>query len=232
MKKIQTTIKHTYKPMPDFSRPFSWSQMSSYEYDPEQWWEKYCLHGRCTKEICVRAGSFNPLCPIVVSSPEMEFGKEIGKKIETDNSFMPYIPRQSKMEFEFKVKFGRVVLIGFGDSFDDVNFKALEEYKTGKKPWTQKRVDEHGQITMYVFMNFLQRKIRPEDVSIRLSWMPTWKDEHGVVRFLDPIEKRVKFFSTKRTMIDVLKFGNRINDTIDRMIEYAKIHSAVSPDLA
>lgn len=190
----------------DKKRSLSWSAISSFEYDPEQWYEKYVLNK--PQE----------------TSPEMEFGKVIGKKLETDSKFLPMIKRQSKMEFLFMATYKNIPLIGYADSFCDTTFGKLEEYKTGKKSWDQKRVDQHGQITMYCLMNWITNKIRPEDVECTLSWMPTWKDEKGVVSFLEPIEKRIKIFKTKRTMTDILKFGQRINNVYDAMEEYCQNH--------
>jgi hypothetical protein len=204
------------------SREVSWSFISSFEYSPIQWYKSYVLK-------------------IKTTSPEMEFGSMIGKKLETDPTFLPMIPRQRKMEYKFKALYNGfdypINLVGFGDSFgeigftgnmDDVNFThALEEFKTGVKEWNQKRVDEHGQITMYCFMKHLSHGIMPEKIHCRLWWMPTRRIEHGdftveinFVKNMKPIP-----FVTSRTTRDIMMFGMRINKVLKEMEEYCINHS-------
>jgi len=201
--------------------------MSSFDWDKEQWWEKYCLHGDCTREKCVIFKDGKNICPLAVKTVEMAFGSKIGKKLETDPSYLPMITRQSKMEHEFSVKFGKIELVGFADSFCDKTFRKLEEYKTGKtgpNQWSQKKADEHGQITMYLLMNWIARKIRPEEVECCIHWMPTQQNGDFTISFVKPIQKNIKHFKTKRTMKDIREFGARINKTWKEMEEYAKNH--------
>lgn len=188
------------------ARPLSWSSISSFEYDPKKWARSY-LDG------------------IKESSPEMEFGSAIGKKLEIDPTFLPQIPRHSKMEHAFNVSLSGILLTGFADSFCTVTNKKLAEFKTGVKKWDQKRVDEHHQLTMYVLMHYVTTKIPPEEVDIQLVWMPTQKHETGdfmtKISFVEPIEENIKIFKTRRTMVDILKFADKIKRTYEEMCEYA-----------
>ncbi len=207
-------------------RPVSWSMISSFMYDPEQWFDKYIKHGPCTKEFCFifKLPSAECKCPISNSSKEMEFGKFIGKKLETDPKFLPQIPRHSRMEHPFEnIKFGKLTLVGYLDTFCDKTFKKIGEFKTGKKPWDQTRADNHGQLTMYCLMNYLVNKIRPEDTEIFLAWMPTQDNSDFSISFVEPIEKNIRIFKTKRTMMDILQFGKIINNVYKQMEEYEKI---------
>lgn len=190
----------------DKTRPLSWSAISSFEYDPEQWYKKYVL-----KEE-------DP------ASKEMLFGSLIGKQLEKNSSFLPSIIRHSKMEHCFKVTFGKIPLVGYADSFCTITNRKLAEYKTGKKAWDQKRVDEHGQLTMYCLMNYITEKISPEEIDITLIWMPTQENGDFTISFVEPIEENIKIFKTKRTMQDILKFGARIKSTVKAMEEYAQNH--------
>lgn len=194
------------KPTFDKTRPLSWSAISSFLYDPEQWYRKYVL------------GEKEP------PSKEMTFGSVVGKKLENDKTFLPVVERLSKMEHAFKVKFGDIPLVGYADSFCDQTFRKLREYKTGKKEWTQKRADEHGQIDMYLLSNYIQHKIPPEEVDVEIVWMPTIERGDFSIEFVDNIEKKIKVFKTKRTMRDVLNFGMKINRIYKEMDEYAKNH--------
>lgn len=194
------------KPLFNKTRPLSWTAISSFQYNPEQWYKKYVLGED------------------LGTSREMKFGKIVGKKLETDLKYLPQIPRHSKMEHPFKVMFGKIPMTGYADTFCDKTNRKLAEYKTGKKPWTQKRVDEHGQIDMYCLMNLITNKIRPEDVEITLAWMPTQDNGDFSISFVEPIEKNIKIFRTKRTTTQILNFGAFINQIYKEMEKYAQEH--------
>lgn len=186
-------------------RAVSWSFISSFEYSPEQWYDRYVL------------------CLPTQQTNEMLFGSTIGKKLETDPTFLPQIQRHSKMEHPFEnIKFGNLVLVGYADTFCDITFKKLDEFKTGKKAWDQKRVDNHGQIDMYLLMNWIKNKIKPEEVAVRLWWMPTQDNGDFSISFVEPIEKNIKVFTTKRTMRDIMNFGLRIRKVYAEMEKYVE----------
>jgi len=198
-------------------RPFSWSQMSSFEYSADQWYRKYYL-GEKQK-----------------TSAEMEFGKDVGERLASDPSFMPEVPRQKHMEYGVQVKLGDVELVGYFDSFNDLPegvVYPLHEYKTGRKAWDQKRADNHGQITFYCLLLWLAKKIRPEQVLATIHWMPTEESDQSFKDFMDG-KRNIEFkkggqvasFVTKRTMRDVLMFGARINQTIKEMEDYIKLRN-------
>jgi len=189
------------------SRPLSWSSLSSWEWNKEEWAKKY-LEGIETPP-----------------SEEMRFGSRVGKKLETDPTYLPMIHRCSKMENEFCVSMSGIKMLGYADSFDNVSFLVGDEYKSGVKPWDQNRVDQHGQITMYLLMNYITNKIKPEYVHFRLWWMPTTRIETGdfkvAIDFVPDIENNIKVFETKRTMVDILKFAAYIKKTYKEMQEFA-----------
>jgi hypothetical protein len=191
------------------SRPLSWSSLSSWEWNKEEWAKKY-LEGIETPP-----------------SEEMKFGSRVGKKLETDPTYLPMIPRHSKMEHEFKVNIGGIELVGYADTFCTITNKKLGEYKTGnvKNPWNQLRVDYHFQLDMYLLLNYITNKVKPEDVDVFLAWMPTKKTETGdfkvVIDFVPDIENNIKIFKTKRTMVEILKFAGYIKKTYKEMEKYA-----------
>lgn len=152
----------------------------------------------------------------------------IGEKLASDPTFLPDVPRLSKFEHGFKVMFGKLCLVGYADSFCGIEKKKLYEYKTGVKAWDQKRVDQHGQIDMYLLMHFITEKIKPEDMECKLVWLPTQRSEGGdfkvEIKLIQPCVPRI--FNTKRTMAQILAFGARINRTYKEMEEYAhNVHS-------
>lgn len=152
----------------------------------------------------------------------MEFGKALAKSIEEGTCEIHDLMRHltGRKEYPFDVSFGKIPLIGYADDFDPITFRRLEEVKTGKKPWDQKRVDQHGQIDMYLLMNYLVNKIRPEDVACRLHWLPTQENGDFSISFVLPVE--VHTFETRRTMQDILNFGMKINKTYQEMQDFVK----------
>ena len=188
------------------ARKFSWSQISSFEYSPEQWFLRYFM-GEQGDE-----------------TEEMRFGKMIGERLASDPKFLPQVPRLSKFEQPFNIVFKDIPLVGYADSFCDKTYKILYEYKTGVKKWDQKRVDEHGQIDLYLLMNFVTNKIRPEEMQVKLVWLPTERKESGDfkvhIKLVEPIVPQI--FNTKRTMADILKIGAKVIKVRKEMEKYAK----------
>ena len=187
-------------------RPLSWSAISSFEYDPEQWYKRYVLNEK------------QP------DSKEMIFGKELALSIENNTCVVPNLLKvlQKKKEHPFKVVFNGIPMVGYADAFCDKSFKYIDEVKTGKKVWTQKRADEHGQITMYVLMNYITNKVLPEEVSCALHWIPTEENGNYSIDFVRPVTFHT--FYTKRSMKDMLLFGARINKTVKEMEQYVLRH--------
>lgn len=215
----------------DLKRPMSWSSKSSFDYDPEQWYQKYVMHGKCTRDGIDASGvpyfgwchvteSHNHKCPQIETSYQMTFGKLVGEKLAADPKFMPHIPRLSEFEFPLECKLGKISLVGYIDSYEP--HTDLEEYKTGVKPWDQKRADTHGQVDFYLLCLWLMYKIRPEDIKCHIRWMPTQQNGDFSISFVD--EKDVRTFATKRTMRDILQFGSSINGTFLAMQAYAATH--------
>jgi hypothetical protein len=188
------------------TRPLSWSAISSFEYDPEEWYQNYVV-GKPRK-----------------SNPEMEFGKKVGELLAANGTYLPQVPRLGKYEHPFKVVYNKIPLIGFADTFCVLTHSKLKEFKTGVREWNQKRVDEHGQLTLYCLLNYISKKIKPEDMDIELVWLPTKRIENGnfevKIEFVEPIDKSMKIFKTKRTMADILQMGARINVAVREMQEY------------
>lgn len=182
------------------NRPLSWSQISSFEYNRDQWYDTYILGNR-------------------QSSREMEFGSIVDKKIQNDPTFLPTLPRYPKMQYKVEVTFNKIPLVGHFDglSLDDY---IIADYKTGKKPWDQKRADETGQLTMYLFMLYIEKKIKPEQFRCFIHWIPTVETKDFKIELIEDYQPVT--IETKRTMTDILKFGERINRTVKEMEEYIK----------
>ncbi len=193
------------KPKMDLKRPLSWSAISCFEYNKDDWYRKYVL-GEKDK-----------------TSKEMEYGKMIGEKLAFDSKFLPQVPRLPIFEHRLLVKFGKIPMVGYIDSLS-LDHKTLYEFKTGKNEWTQARADKHQQLDCYLFMLYLIERIVPEQVKCLLHWLPTqetlesMKDNDSKISFIEPF--KVHSFETKRTLKDILLFGARIKKVWKEMQEY------------
>lgn len=187
-------------------RGFSWSQLISFEDYIDQWFTKYVL------EESIKLTR--------LEKDRMSFGNLVGASFATENPMVPGIVIYPEMEYELRVPYNDITLVGYIDSYDP-DKKLLREYKTSSNPnkWNQKSVDEHGQLTMYAFMLKLKENVSPEDLTIHLDYIPVEETFDGMA-----LTKPVTFhtFETKRTMNDIVQFGVRINKALKQMEEYVK----------
>lgn len=181
-------------------RPLSWSAISSFEYSPEQWYTTYILGIR-------------------QESKELTFGSYVDTKLQNDPTFLPQVERYPIMQHGMRAALkGVIPLIGYADGWCSTTLR-LKDDKTGKKPWDQKRTDETGQLTMYAFLLYLTARIKPEDLRLFISWLPTVEQGDFSIGFRDdPVVPQI--FETRRTMEDILEFGMRIKITLAAMEEY------------
>jgi len=180
-------------------RPLSHSQLGSFEWNKEEWYQTYIL------------GNKKP------PSKEMLFGSMIDKKIQHDPTFLPELIRFPLQQHELRTTYNGIAMIGFPDQLD-LDIPQLADDKTGKKPWDQKRADETKQLTMYLFMIFMMYKIPPEVFDCSIRWLPTREDGDFTIQLVEPCVPQI--FTTKRTMTDILNFGAYINKTVKEMEDY------------
>jgi len=190
-------------------RPLSWSSINSFRYDPEEWYEKY-INGK-------RGRDTGPLV----------FGKNVGERLASEQDFLPEVPRLKEYEHELHVKIGKIDCIGFLDNFDLDN-RAFSEFKTGRK-WTQDKANKHGQLTMYATMIYLQYGIKPEDLTIKLIWMPTEQRllKTDFVRDMKPVT-----YEIKKTTRDILAFMAEVQVIHKEMYDYILTKSTASNTLS
>lgn len=211
MKKFDLTTVY------NIDRPMSWSAISLFEWNPWQWYKKYVLG------------------EMQIETPEMRFGKMIDEKVQKDKKFLPKLVRLPIQQHKMTTVWNGIPLVGFSDQYrppfkDLFHGKVVEsknpilmlrDLKTGKlsKPWMQKRADETGQLTMYLFMLYLMDKsIRVADAELFIDWLPTHIKD-GQIALVTPV--KIHTFQTKRSMTEILKFGQRIQNTWAAMEEYA-----------
>lgn len=183
------------------NRPLSWSAISSFEYNPEQWYSKYILKQPSVDNLA------------------MQFGKRFAESIEKREPLVP-VDIYSEIEYKLECSFNKIKMIGFIDTHEP--HSAFREYKTARTLWTQDKCNDHGQLKMYALMIFLIHKIRPEDLTIHLDCIQTKEDENFKIHFYD---SKVHSFEVKLTMKDILLFGSRIMKTVKAMQEYVDNHA-------
>ena len=188
-----------------FSRPFSWSQFSSFrDYNKEKWYQNYVL------------GFKEP------PNARMTFGSQVGKRIETDPTYIPQLPR-GIMEYELKATMNDIELIGYADSYNPET-KELDEFKTGGvSSWNKKKVESYDQLTFYALLLYLRNEAKPEDLTIRLHHMLTEEKGDFSIGFAKPFT--LTTYTTKRTTRQVLMFASEILRVRKEMEEYILAHS-------
>lgn len=107
-------------------------------------------------------------------TPELIFGKKIGEMLEHGDDSLAHISHGDVAEKELKFEVDGIPVLGFIDSFRTED-SFIFEFKTGKTPWTQGRVDKHFQLDVYSLgVEILEGKVNDECM---LIWMETQKRE-------------------------------------------------------
>lgn len=182
-------------------RPLSHSQLESFKYDEDRWFNTYILGEK------------------VEPNATMRFGTLVGDSIGTDKSMVPELTPPGVKEYKLtgyiRDNLGDIHLVGYADHYCDQTL-VLHENKTSdnRKKWNQESVDKHPQLTMYALLLFTQDKISPKDLKMFLNYIPT--ELTGVnYRLPDPVE----YFQweTKRTNLQVAEYVQYIKDTVADM---------------
>ena len=184
------------------SKPLSWSAISSYEYDKEQWAKKY-LEGVTTP-----------------ASPQMLFGNVVGNKLAKDPTYLPVVLRYDAFEPCLTATLDGIPLIGYFDSLDTKEYH-FYEYKTSsnKDKWTHKSANLHGQILFYLTLIYLNTKRLPEMIKIKLFYIPVISDDNFK---LGVNESGIQSFEIKHTTTEMLKFMKKIKKIYKAMENMAK----------
>jgi hypothetical protein len=181
----------------------SWSSMNQFEsYDREKWYDQYVLGNRNTN-----------------INGAMQIGINVGERLVADPAFLPQVPRPMIYEQQLSAQFGKIELVGHLDGFSP-NIPELLEYKTSANPkkWNQKSVDEHGQLDFYALLLWLNYKIDPKKLKIRLVAIPV--ADTGSFEFEVDGSQSIRIFNTHRSMADIMRFGMRINKVHAEMREF------------
>lgn len=186
----------------------SYSAMNTWIHSPEQYSKQY-----------FEGAPF-------IESPEILFGGKIGRLLETRDASMDHIMQYSVPEQKLEFEVEDVKIMGFIDSFSPER-NAIIEYKTGKQPWDQNRVNRHLQLDIYSLG--VETIFGTVDDLCHLIWMQTERVDHkaeGRVTHADSYEIRltgeVQTFErviTKDDRYAVRELIVRVAHEIDRAYE-------------
>jgi len=190
-------------------RPLSHSQLASWEYSPEQWYERYILGKRFE------------------GNPATRFGNTIGDLLGTPDSPIPELREQGVKEYKVTGEVEGIKLIGYLDGWCEKT-NVLHENKTSDNPkrWNQKKADTHSQIDMYLLLLNQQDGVPPELVTSYLNFIQTRPTGLGYRLHKEP--KWSQYQLRTRTMTDLDEYVSYIVATVEAMDEYAKQRSQLS----
>lgn len=182
-------VKSGKKGVSDRLAYLSWSKLALWEMDKEKFRQVY-FEGMQIETYAMAKGKN--------MAEAMELGSAVGQDPIIQQGLLLF-PQDGKAEHEIKVDCGACPILGKIDRFNLKN-KTFREYKTGRWPWTQKKVNDHGQITFYYYLIWLKYKVMPKIAW--LDWLCTdeQSDDYG----------KVKSFPTVRSMSDLIKMHGRI----------------------
>jgi hypothetical protein len=195
----------------------SWSSFYSFtEWDKNEWYDRYYLG---------KKGDINSL---------MQGGIDVGERITQDKKFLPKLPRPEIFEknFEYIYKWKETLddeghyktyktkLVGHLDGYSP-KVPGIDEYKTSINPkrWTQKEVDGWRQLTWYCMLVWMIEGIKPEEIKLRLMYIPM----ESCGDFSVNQKGEIVIFNTKRRTLDVLNLMVDIKRVFKEMEAF--IHS-------
>jgi len=182
-------------------RPLSYSQLSAWGYNKEEWYQRYIKNKPYPKNSAMQTGNI------------------IGDSIGTDKSLIPDLIPPGVKEFKLEAQLGDIYIVGYADHYCPKT-KVLSENKTStnRKKWTQGAVDRHKQLDMYCLMLALTHNTPPEDITIWLNYIPVIEAQDMRYYLPNPVE--FYQFPTKRTSEQVFTFAKEIENTVEDMHSY------------
>lgn len=180
-------------------RPISWSAISSWEYNPDEWYRKYIL-----KEP-------------VEENMAMIFGKKFAKSVEDRKPMVP-VEIYKEVEYSLKVMFSQIPLVGFIDTYEP--HTKMREFKTARQIWSKEKAEQHGQLKMYALMLYCTHKVKPEDLTIHLDCIQTRENSNFSIEFMEPV--KIHSYEVRLSMKDILLFGSYIIKTVNQMEKFVE----------
>lgn len=128
-----------------------------------------------------------------------------------------------------------VYCTGYIDNCPDITEWPLEyfrEFKTGKKPWTQERADQHGQIYFYAMLLEEQTGVMPSRAY--LDWIVTTDDEEGNIIGtweIKTFEVKIDPKKVKKLREKLPKYIEEMNECYEKWLESQEWQMELSTDV-
>ncbi len=150
----------------------SWSSMNCWMSNPERFRREYFENAE------------------KLDTRYLRFGKGIAELIEKGKhkELLPDLVVYEKPEFEIRTEVMGVPMLAYLDGYDSVKH-VFGEYKTGKNPWTQTKVQKHDQLTLYATLLKQLTGKMPEYCD--LFWIETKEGVKEVEDFWRTNEKEI-----------------------------------------
>ncbi len=178
----------------------SWSAISCWQSSPERFRREYFENGK------------------KLDTKYLRFGGAIAKLIEEGKhkEILPDLVVYPKPEFEIRCEVAGVPMLAYLDGYDPEK-NVFGEYKTGKIPWTQAKVQKHDQLVVYAAMLKQLTGKLPEYCD--LYWIETKEGAKEVEDFWRSNEKEVNV--TGRIIPFHREFDEREIDRMEFVIQKA-----------
>ncbi len=193
----------------------SWSQYSLWTRSKREYWKKYGLgEDRSANKFFTKG---KELADALQYDEDGEYSSDGLLSFVLEN-----VPKLSIMEHKITVELlNRENILCLLDSYDGIG-EDFYEYKTGKEPWTQEKVDAHDQLLMYALAIYIKGG-RLNVPDCKLFWIETEETEDGL-KYTGVIEE----FSREFTIQEVLDFEQTLIAAIEEIdaFEYVELEIA------
>lgn len=196
----------------------SWSQYSLWQTSQREFWKRYGLgEDRSANKYFAK-------------------GRELGEALEdnedgensTDDLLalvLTEVPKLDIMEHkvEVELKDGSKILC-FLDSCDLLG-EEFYEYKSGKIPWTQEKVEKHDQMLFYALSLYIKSgRMRTPDCT--LIWVETEQTENGL-KYTGVVERFTREISIK----DVEEFEDKLIKAIQEIEDFVYLELDIDDEV-
>lgn len=182
----------------------SWSQLDLWHKNKDRYRREYFENGK------------------KLDTKYLQFGKGIAKLIEEGKhkELLPDLVVYEKPEFEIRTTIRGVPVLCYLDSYGDKDgliYNTFREYKTGKVPWDQARVQKHGQLLYYAAA--LKAATGECPWSCDLDWIETTESVQDADDFWAQVDKKlaitgkIKSFHREFDEREVERMENLIEQT-------------------
>lgn len=185
----------------------SWTQLQLWERSKKEYERIYFYGGTVPKSRYMDFGS--------EVADDGENGTSEKETVKALNMLLPtYKIVEHKIDAEIKTQQGLIKVHGRLDTYEPTRFR---ERKTGTVPWTQRKVDGHGQVDFYYMLVFLATGKLPTEAW--LDWAETKVNDEGGIELTG---EHTEFMAT-RTMTDVLRMISRTKKAALEIAEHYNI---------